>query len=722
MSSKAPQEYAPILNPIELRLDSQDLDVADYGGDRDIELDTIDTAHCVQDRLDNFRSAGNGLDVETAESTVPLVLQDRLPTAPLQSPSKPPTMSTIEFWSLNTLVVFIQGLIKRFQARLLSRGFHGWRTGVLLGSCMSASVLCLNIVLLIVGCVAHGGFHEGISTLGTGTISDISRWSTVVHLLINACSTTLLSASNYTMQVLNSPTREEIDHAHRKGQWLDIGVLSFRNLRRITWRRSAICLLLAVSSIPLHFFYNSAIFQVSEYNSYRVAAVDITSQDYVHYNASSDTYYNLTNTQWRDAYSIEPVSGHGNLIFAIDRLAYETSKLPTNRTFPASESFWCDYKILLGLTKESWEWIRYDGFPRTELHQLNKTNGTLVTEVWPISAHVAHAFAVKTQPASRLQLSLYYMLIVIFFNTLKLALMVWALLRNDPDCVVTLGDAAASFLKRPDPITLGCCNLGKDEALYKLGYDSYHHLLEEELQASLLRAQGVWLPKERRYFSAVGRDRHVFYFIMFVILISGTFLILLLEINHSGGLSAWGTSSRIVIPTKMGPMTDALLVNLPQFLISWSYIILNGICTAMASAREWNKLATSREGLRVTMPQGEQRSTYFLQLPLKRALPLMTTSGLLHWLMSQSFFVVRANLEDVSSRLVGARRMQQKMPLAASCSLVISAACHAPSDEHDPHLKKVRWGVIEKSPGSGYTHCSITAKEVQKPITGQRYM
>jgi hypothetical protein len=43
--------------------------------------------------------------------------------------------------------------------------------------------------------------------------------------------------------------------------------------------------------------------------------------------------------------------------------------------------------------------------------------------------------------------------------------------------------------------------------------------------------------------------------------------------------------------------------------------------------------------LRVTSPRGQQRSTYFLALPVRYALPLILTSFLLHWALSQSLFL-----------------------------------------------------------------------------------
>jgi hypothetical protein len=57
--------------------------------------------------------------------------------------------------------------------------------------------------------------------------------------------------------------------------------------------------------------------------------------------------------------------------------------------------------------------------------------------------------------------------------------------------------------------------------------------------------------------------------------------------------------------------------NVPQLALSLCYLALNSICTSLASAYKWNNMARTRKSLRVTDPQGQQRSTYFLQLPYK---------------------------------------------------------------------------------------------------------
>jgi hypothetical protein len=143
-------------------------------------------------------------------------------------------------------------LQNRLNTRIRQSRYHGWRMGVLFGCCMSLFVLCCNIVIVVIASQLDGGFQDGIANLITGPATTISRWSTAFHLLINIFSTMLLGASNYVMQVLSSPTRKDINTAHAAGKWCDIGILSTRNLRNISRRRTALWCLLAFSSIPLH--------------------------------------------------------------------------------------------------------------------------------------------------------------------------------------------------------------------------------------------------------------------------------------------------------------------------------------------------------------------------------------------------------------------------------------------------------------------------------------
>lgn len=94
-----------------------------------------------------------------------------------------------------------------------------------------------------------------LGTIYRGECSKAQQLSSRLHIVINILSTTLLSISNVCMQLLAAPTRQEIDEAHSKFLWLDIGVPSFRNLWHINRKRRVILILLAATSIPLHFLW-----------------------------------------------------------------------------------------------------------------------------------------------------------------------------------------------------------------------------------------------------------------------------------------------------------------------------------------------------------------------------------------------------------------------------------------------------------------------------------
>lgn len=81
------------------------------------------------------------------------------------------------------------------------------------------------------------------------TAKKLNLW---LHLLINILSTLLLGASNFCMQLLVAPTRHEVNKAHERAFWLDIGTSSVKNLRRIARKSMLTWLCLGFSSALLH--------------------------------------------------------------------------------------------------------------------------------------------------------------------------------------------------------------------------------------------------------------------------------------------------------------------------------------------------------------------------------------------------------------------------------------------------------------------------------------
>ncbi len=87
--------------------------------------------------------------------------------------------------------------------------------------------------------------------------------------------------------------------------------------------------------------------------------------------------------------------------------------------------------------------------------------------------------------------------------------------------------------------------------------------------------------------------------------------------------------------------TNILFANVWQFALSFLYLLLNGLLSCQLVGHEWDGFVQSRKTLRVSEPEGIQRSTYFLSIPWKYGIPLLVTMAFLHWSVSQSIFVTR---------------------------------------------------------------------------------
>ena len=122
----------------------------------------------------------------------------------------------------------------------------------MLGACTATLVLILNVAVTAWSANNSPSYQRGIVQLMVGPCSAVRKRGTWLHVAINLLSTTLLGASNYAMQCLSAPTRKEVDRAHSKGQWVDIGIPSVKNFRSIHWTRLILWCLLALSSAPLH--------------------------------------------------------------------------------------------------------------------------------------------------------------------------------------------------------------------------------------------------------------------------------------------------------------------------------------------------------------------------------------------------------------------------------------------------------------------------------------
>lgn len=211
-------------------------------------------------------------------------------------------------------------------------------------------------------------------------------------------------------------------------------------------------------------------------------------------------------------------------------------------------------------------------------------------------------------------------------------------------------------------------------------------------------------------------------------------------------------------------LSEILFANGYQLMVSFLYIFYNNIITRQLVAAEWIRFLKpeGKKPLRVSSPVGMQRSSYMLSLPMSYSVPLMLAFMLLHWLISQSVFIIQTTalapgpdtyrLPNYDSSAVGYSVLGTILSTATGAVLVlglivnavvrkfkdvpseflamgtnsaaISAVCHPPPDDKDTRLFPLNMGVISTD-GSEKTTPRLTFStfvDIQEPEDGEEYL
>ncbi|KAH6877091.1 hypothetical protein B0T10DRAFT_552213 [Thelonectria olida] len=131
--------------------------------------------------------------------------------------------------------------------------------------CIGVLLIFLSVVLIIT--YNRTGHLDAAVNLYRGPCSQSKTINLLLHLLLNILGTLILASSNFFMQILNAPTRADLDCAHARSSWVNVGVPSLRNLVHLGPLRFLCWLILACSSVPLHLFFNSLVYEVTETQS-----------------------------------------------------------------------------------------------------------------------------------------------------------------------------------------------------------------------------------------------------------------------------------------------------------------------------------------------------------------------------------------------------------------------------------------------------------------------
>jgi hypothetical protein len=406
---------------------------------------------------------------------------------------------------------------------------------------------------------------------------------------------------------------------------------------------------------------------------------------------------------------------------------------------------------------DPYRWICQDFIASAERCKLKKATAYFDSgKNWTVNHNrVSYCLAREIPDTCELQFNKWLMLPVVVFGAIKTIVIACLLIfRPQGRFLHTPGDAIASFLEDEDHTTKNMC-LVSSKQIRKHGFTEPY---EPQVYTG---ARPRWLSSANttEFFSTIGVSA------FYIIVLTGALAFAIRNADGFAFASGLGvpdiqslasfqpddTGSSGIIPT-------LLIANIPQLGFSLLYVVYMNIWSKLLVAHEFDRLTQVKKGLRVSeRPRGQQRASHFFTIPARYALPLMVCSAALHWLCSQSFFMVRIDGVDANGtideddRLVrlgySAKGVTALISLAVammvstvcmgwyrrlwtglgetSMSVLLSAACHPERLEVEPWLQGVQWGdVSEGEHGSDKRvarHLSFTARLAKQPIHGQMY-
>ena len=389
-----------------------------------------------------------------------------------------------------------------------SARYSGWRFGSLI-SCIEVGVcLAINILFSVLA-TAIKGAPDGISTLYEGDCNKAHNMDTWLHIALNGLATILIGASNYNMQCLSAPSRSEVDKAHLDGKSVNIGVPSIRNFRYISGRRISLWMILCISTIPLHLFWNSAIFSTLQKNNYVVFGIPadavqhpdskcpVSSKGLLDSYESSPyeapgyedivcTFYDFIRNpstapiqvqklgldECIQQYNKEIQSEWSNFAIVFNKSASlacscnaRPEPLPSNysSTFNTTDGYGSPFSILRGGRKQE-QFPCSINIPTDQTYwytgasqMCGPDDQSAMSDLGFLNLYyrLDYCLVSKFPQVCKLQFSLWIMVVVILCNAIKLIAIMCARKLIKEDHFITLGDAVASFLEDFDSNTIG---------------------------------------------------------------------------------------------------------------------------------------------------------------------------------------------------------------------------------------------------------------------------
>ncbi|KAI0445163.1 hypothetical protein F4803DRAFT_560452 [Xylaria telfairii] len=511
-----------------------------------------------------------------------------------------------------------------------------------------------------------------------------------LHLLINAAM---------TLVILNSPAREEIDDAHCKGSWLDIGVSSIRNTFRLSKFKSWSWMVVVLSSVPIHLLFNSAIFRTS----YRGADFHLTivDEEFI----KGGTYFppgasllfpgvlytpqSERDRPCRSGYYGLPVNlsqyKYGNIILVVDKPGgwvrddmwklkdneslfwnqYVPPEQPNHLFFDAQctvqstflfAQFYNCINDCIGafgarLGRE-WEdsdlsptcnWKPYSFLDYSRLENINPEECIsnlhhTASDLQPPGFDISVDYCLAQPLNTKCQIGVSPILLLL--------VTICVVVKTITAIVVT---TFLSYTRQTPLVTPGDAieSFIMKPDIITIGYCTMDHrgLRKAFKSNSSPPSPGPlpWRGVRKRWAFAITRSGWAESYLIILIGIGvciGFFIMIVSTFNVITGGGFFQSSDSPIIPLNLPFINAVLLANSPQLLVTFCYFTYNNILTHLQSALEWTKFGHEYTPLRVTEPKGEQLSTYRLQIPYRYSLPLIVASIFLHWILANTMYVL----------------------------------------------------------------------------------
>ncbi|KAK4157725.1 hypothetical protein C8A00DRAFT_40003 [Chaetomidium leptoderma] len=632
-------------------------------------------------------------------------------------------------------------------------GGGGWRAGVALNVVVAFVVLITGFVCLIVA-ISGVSLSAGRSAIFEGPCATAAGVDWGVHAVVNVFVVVLVAGANYTFQVLSSPTRGEVNEAHGKGEWLDIGVPSFRNLGHIEGSRTVLAVVVLATAVFTQIMYNAVIFVSQTAPNFKAAVV---TESFLRGAAfSNDINNNVGGLSRPDLLALQQQAIRDELV-----------RLPTPVCIDQfSGAFETDYSAVLLISNH----LDTPSLVQTS----DGANTRSISDLVPDQSSIQYCLA-KPAPAPTCEVNLNASLLgsVALLNSIALVATAAVLFKRPSSFrpLATLGDAISSFLEEPDPTTQGACLLSKTDV-----WQGRWPLTEAK----------YWVPKNHYWLRSVSFPRWITTFSVWALCVglSAGGLAFAITSSPQDYLSPFGAVSPhtlIRLFTTTPAAAVAVVASLPQLLLAILYLATNALVTTYHLSHESSLFATvPARPLRISflpLTETTQTTSLYLTLPRPTSWILMALFTGMAFLLRQSVFAVAVQLVDVPISpnalppagspsdtttvlvvalgisgtgllalltalvvlavgvlalglrrappvgLVNGERVGNPMVLpAGSCSAVVSARCHPLAREREGLWRKpVMWGVVRDGVGFGACHCAFTAGRAGVVGAGRNY-